>query len=213
LRAAGARKISIDAALTAIEARLPWRLGGLAAAKSRSDEDGLACNFSFMTETTPCPGCGANLPPTEGPVHAYMTSSPACWAAFGRVLEAEYSMPELMPIHRLSVDAYAVQHPGDPTDRRAVQSVGLHLARLRRQLEHPTPPAETNEIMQGFAARKATLIYLPPPKTFSITVADVAPYAGTAQHGEKTLAWARAAWRDWSAHHDYVRQWASRTEV
>jgi hypothetical protein len=141
-------------------------------------------------------------------VHAYMTSSPACWAAFGRVLEAEYSLPHLMPVHRLSVDAYAVQHPGDPADRRAVQSVGLHLARLWRQLERPTPPAETNAVMQDFAARKATLVYLPPPHRFSMTIADVAPHAGSSAHGEKALAWARAAWADWSAHHAYIRAWA-----
>ncbi len=164
--------------------------------------------LAAVSQTSLCPGCGADLPSTEGPVHAYMTSSPACWAAFGRVLAAEYTMPELMPIHRLSVDAYAVQHPGDPADRRAVQSVGLHLARLWRQLEWPTPPAETNEVMKGFAARKETLVYLAPPPKFSITVAEVAPYAGSSAHGEKVLAWARAAWADWSAHHEYVRTWA-----
>jgi hypothetical protein len=141
-----------------------------------------------------------------------MTSSSACWAAFGRVLEAEYSMPELMPVHRFSVDAYAVQHPGDPADRRALQSVGLHLARLWRQLEHPMPPAETNEVMKGFAARKETLISLSPPPRFTITVADVAPYAGTSAHGQKTLAWARAAWSDWSMHHAYIRRWAAGCE-
>jgi hypothetical protein len=137
-----------------------------------------------------------------------MTASPACWAAFGRVLEAEYSMPDLMPIHRLSVDAYAVQHPGDPNDRRAVQSVGLHLARLWRQLAHPSPPAETNAVMTGFAARKQTLVPLAPPRRFSMTAADVAPFAGTPAHGEKTLAWARAAWADWHAHHAYIMRWA-----
>jgi hypothetical protein len=137
-----------------------------------------------------------------------MTSSPACWAAFGRVLEAEYSMPDLMPIHRLSVDAYAVQHPGDPGDRRAVQSVGLHLARLWRQLEWPAPPAETNEVMKGFAARKASLVYLAPPARFTTTIADVAPFAGTPRHGETTLAWARATWADWGAHHDTIKAWA-----
>ncbi|HAH09308.1 MAG TPA: hypothetical protein DCL48_04320, partial [Alphaproteobacteria bacterium] len=144
----------------------------------------------------------------EGPVHAYMTSSPGCWAAFGRVLAAEYSMPHLMPTHQLSVDTYAAQHPGDPADRRAVQSVGLHLARLWRQLECPTPPMETNDIMRGFAARKAGLPYLPPPARFTMTVADVAPFAGTAQHGERVLAWARATWQDWRGAHAAITAWA-----
>jgi hypothetical protein len=137
-----------------------------------------------------------------------MTSSPGCWAAFGGVLAAEFATPDLMPFHRLGVDAYAVQHPGDPNDRRAVQSVGLHLARLWRQLEWPTPPAETNAVMTGFSARKATLVHLPAPKKFTMTVADVARYAGTSVHGEKVAAWARTAWADWSAHHAYIKAWA-----
>jgi len=52
-----------------------------------------------------CPGCGSRLPAVEGPVHAYMTSSPACWAAFNAVIAREFGNPDLMPIHRLTVDA------------------------------------------------------------------------------------------------------------
>lgn len=161
-----------------------------------------------MAQSRLCPGCGADLPPLDGPTHAYMTSSPACWATFGAIIAAEYAMPALLPVHRLSVDAYAVQHPGDPSDRRAVQSVGLHLARLYRQLEYPAPPMETNEVMKGFAARKETIAHLAPPPKFSMTAADVAPFAGAAQHGEMTVRWARAAWNDWRAHHAAIRRWA-----
>jgi hypothetical protein len=53
-----------------------------------------------------------------------MTSSPACWAAFNQVIGREFSNPDLMSIHRLSVDAWAVQHPGDGS-RRAQHSGGL----------------------------------------------------------------------------------------
>lgn len=55
-----------------------------------------------------CPGCGSRLPAVEGPVHAYMTSSPACWAAFNAVIAREFEDPDLMPIHRLTVDAWAI---------------------------------------------------------------------------------------------------------
>lgn len=154
---------------------------------------------------TACPGCGARLPDFDGPVHDYMESSPACWRAFGDLLAAEYAAPELMPIHRLSVDTYAVQHPGGDS-RPAIQSVGLHLARLLRFLENPTPPKETNEIMKGFAARKAEFVKLEPPATFSMTIADVAPFAGGPSHAEKVEAWARSALHDWRAHHAYIRR-------
>ena len=156
-----------------------------------------------------CPGCGARLAPVEGPVHAYMTNSPACWHAFGQLLAAEYGDAVLMEVHRLGVDTYAVQHPGDGVDRRAIQSVGLHLARLMVQLESPRGPMETNEVMLGFAARKASLIALEPPAAFTMTVADVTPHAGTPAHAEKLRQWARATWDDWAAHHDYIRKWAA----
>ncbi len=156
----------------------------------------------------PCIGCGGLFIPCDGPVHDYMESSPACWRAFGAVLAAEYSAPALMPVHRLSVDAYAVQHPGGAS-RQAIQSVGLHLARLLVQIESPRPPKETNDVMRLFASRKASLERLTPPEKFSITVADVAPFAGGPEHEGKVRDWARAAWNDWRGAHDYIRRWAA----
>lgn len=154
-----------------------------------------------------CPGCGAILPEVAGPVHDYMTSSPACWALFGKVLAAEYSDPLLRDVHRLSVDTYAVQHPGDPADRRAVQSVGLHLARLYRRLGTEMTPEETNEVMKGFARRKETLFHLNPPEAFTVTVADMAPHIGLPGHTDAVQRWAAATWDDWSAHHAVIRNW------
>jgi hypothetical protein len=92
----------------------------------------------------------------EGPIHAYMTSSPACWSAFNSIMAREYSDIGLLPIHRLSVDSWAVQHPGDGS-RRAVQSVGLHLARLMVQIEDGLTGDAANTAMLSFAARKNEL--------------------------------------------------------
>jgi hypothetical protein len=156
-----------------------------------------------------CPGCGAVLDDQDGPVHAYMASSPACWAAFGALLAAEYADPRLMGVHRLSVDTYAVQHPGAADDRRAVQSVGLHLARLMQQLDQPRAPDETNAIMVRFTARKHHLVRLAPPVAFTLTVANVTPAIGGPRHSEQVLAWARATWADYRAHHDYIRAFAA----
>ena len=154
-----------------------------------------------------CPGCGAYFKVLDGPTHDYMLASPACWAAFGEVLSAEYAGLVPYDIHRLSVDSYAVQHPGDGVDRRAIQSVGLHLARLYVQLETRPEPARTNRIMLGFAARKETLIPLTPPKKFTLTVADIAPFAGTDKHAGRVNDWAKATWADYAAHHEYIKDW------
>ena len=80
-----------------------------------------------------CPGCGALFEERAGPTHRYMESSPACWAAYGEVLAREYSDQAFYAVHRMSVDTYAVQHPGQPSPQ-TIQSVAVHLIRLCLQL-------------------------------------------------------------------------------
>jgi hypothetical protein len=157
-----------------------------------------------------CPGCGACFLPTDGPVHAYMTSSPACFAAYLNVLAAEYSDPALLQTHRLSVDTYAVQHPGDRTDRRAVQSVGLHVARLYVQLESERPPLETNAVMLDFAQHKSSLVALDPPAVFRMTITDVLPHCDSPSHAEIVRKWARTTWEDWASCHEYIADWVGK---
>ncbi len=65
-------------------------------------------------EREPCFSCGALVPATDGTTHDHMLSSPGCWAIYGEVLAREYERPAYMADHRLTVDAYAVQHPGEP---------------------------------------------------------------------------------------------------
>lgn len=162
-----------------------------------------------MTPPTACPGCGASLPPVEGPVHDYMTSSPACWAAFGAVLAREYETPALMRIHRITVDTWAVQHPGDGS-RRAIQSVGLHLARLMHALEHGVEGAAANDVMLGMGRAKATLPPLPPRPRYTVTVADVVGATDPDAHAVAVMRWARATWQDWHDQQDFIREWARR---
>ena len=158
-----------------------------------------------MTEQ--CPGCGGHFAHGIGTTHPYMHSSPGCWARYGEVLAREYSHPTLLATHRLSVDAYAVQHPGS-TEPRAIQSVGLHLARLMLQLRQPTPPRETNDVMLGLGRSKGTLPYLEPPKSFITTVANI-PLEGSLEcHVAAVRAWAADAWSAWHAHHEFIESWA-----
>ncbi|HHH89608.1 MAG TPA: hypothetical protein ENK45_03475 [Aliiroseovarius sp.] len=156
-----------------------------------------------------CAGCGGHYPAEDGPQHAYMLGAAGCWRLFGQLLAAEYSDAALIQVHRLSVDTYALQHPGDANDRRAVQSVGLHLARVMLQLEAPRPPRETNEVMLGFSARKESLVWLEPPARFSMTLADLAPEIGGSGHAAAVREWASETWQDWSAHHAYIRDWVA----
>lgn len=160
-----------------------------------------------MAAPDPCVGCRGLFPEAAGPTHRYMESSPGCWKAYGEVLAREYSQPEYMTHHRLTVDAYAVQHPGRPSPQ-SIQSVAVHLCSLCLVLERAVPMALATEAIARLTKRKGLFSWLPPPDDRGkFTVADVRPAASAAEHVEAVLRWARSSWSAWEAHHAAVRGW------
>jgi hypothetical protein len=117
-----------------------------------------------------CPGCGALLPVEDGPTHPYMSSSPAGWARYGEVLAREFGDPRYFAWHQLTVDAYAAQHPG-VAERRAIQSVGLHLMTLCMVIEDgadtrgpEAPQANAPTCLGGVGAPSRDRAPLGPPQ-------------------------------------------------
>lgn len=96
----------------------------------------------------PCRGCGALVPDTEGPTHRYLGASPGCWAVYGEILEKEYSDYRYWRAHRFTVDAYAVQHPGESSPP-AIQSVAVHLISLYLMLEKTRRPKKPQRRCNG----------------------------------------------------------------
>jgi hypothetical protein len=155
-----------------------------------------------------CKWCRGAFPDAPGPVHEYLESTPGCWAAFGRVLAREYSDRRYSAVHRLTVDAYAVQHPGVPSGQ-SIQSVGVHLVRLCLFLERGLAPERANDAMLAAARRKARFHWLEPPADLGpLSVADVEAAEGIEAHGAIVKRWASQLWGLWSAHHATVRSWA-----
>ena len=66
--------------------------------------------------------CKAEIKNIKREVHKYTDSSPGCWKLFGQILEKEYPGPSYWKNHRITVDAFAVQHFGQPSSQ-AIQSV------------------------------------------------------------------------------------------
>jgi hypothetical protein len=155
----------------------------------------------------PCIGCGGLFPEMEGPTHRYMESSPGCWAAYGEVLAREYSDPSYAQTNRLTVDAYAVQHPGRPSPQ-SIQSVALHLIRLCLLLERGVEMSLANEAMLRATEMKSKFVWLtPPPSRGVITVADVHRAGNAQEHVDLVREWARSAWTAWSSHHATIHEW------
>jgi len=74
--------------------------------------------------------------------YGYFNASPECWMVFTEVLEAEFSNAVLFgQVHRLTVDAYAVQHAGGPHPDKsiAVHLSGLHLMPSKASVPQRSP--------------------------------------------------------------------------
>ncbi len=128
---------------------------------------------------------------------------------YGEVLQREYSDYErYAPVHRLSVDAYAAQHPGIPS-KPSVGSVGAHLIRLYLMLERDLRPEKANAAMQWATRRKQDFTWLEPPaSTGSLTVLHVREARHPDEHRKRVREWAWSVWEAWSDHHEVVRRWA-----
>ncbi len=153
-----------------------------------------------------CPGCAALLPAEEGATHPYMRCSPACWRRFGAILAREFGDPSYFAVHQITVDTYAVQHPGIP-ERRAIQSVGLHLVTLCLVLEDGADPREGPQLHKRMVKSPPFEWLDPPPMGDRLNVVDVLPARSPAEHERLVHAWARDVWEAWTAHHDTVRGW------
>ena len=149
-----------------------------------------------------CIGCGAKVNDIDGPTHPYMIATAACWELYGQVLAKEYENQNYFKVHRLTVDAYAVQHPGIP-ERKSIQSVNIHLIALCLAFEHDMEfskiTAKMGEVIKKFEKQFA---WLTPPKTnYPITVKDILTAATADEHVIKVRSWAQSVWQIWQNDH------------
>jgi hypothetical protein len=70
-----------------------------------------------------------------------------------------------MSVHRLTVDAYAAQHPGEP-EARSIQSVWVHLAGLYLTLERRLAHQFAARVMSVITKDAHLLEWLNPPEVW-----------------------------------------------
>lgn len=154
-----------------------------------------------------CHSCGGFFPDLDGSTHRYMTSSPGCWAVYGDVLAREYGDPEYGKVHALTVDCYALQHPGEPS-HQSIGSVSTHLMRMCASLEREFALGAPPSALQLVPKEERDIWWLDPPTDLGhVTVLDVHAAASAEAHREAVLAWATSLWNAWSAHQEQARLW------
>lgn len=162
--------------------------------------------YGVAMATTRCPGCHALVPDVEGPVHPYVPSAPGCWRAFGEV-QADESLRFGYPrAHRLVVDAYMAQHPGDGRDRRDRQSVFVHLVALCALLERGMPPTVVTRKLGRLTGGHVDFPHLcRAAGPGEVTVLDLVGAADLHDYTDRARRWADAVWESWAQHHDLIR--------
>jgi len=167
-------------------------------------------NYAEFGSISICQGCGTSLPANHNDttIHPYMLSSPACWKYYGEVLACEYTEPSYAIVHRLTVDAYAAQHPGNNTDRRAIQSVNVHLASLylifEKNISHA---AATDAIRKLILHHKGAFIPLSIPATLGdLTIKSIAQAKNAEEHQMLVKEWAYSTWQAWRIHQQHFEQ-------
>jgi len=163
------------------------------------------------TSAETCPDCRVQLAPVVSTKHPYFGCSASCWAVYTEILAREYSSLALMKsVHRLTVDAYAAQHPGK-TERRTIQSVWVHLAGLYLILERGLANDFATRVIGALTKEAEPLIWLTPPERLgSVTVIDVVEASGAMEHEEAVRRWAHDVWEAWKPHHKRVQARVSR---
>ena len=167
-----------------------------------------------LTATQTCPGCRLVLARADGPTHAYIGASPACWALYERIGAAPFARTIGSRSRRLAEDAYAVQHPGTP-DRRSVQSVAVHLMGLCVLLERAGEERRLIPVLGRMPARRTLDLHWlePPVRNGRLTVRDALEGGFVDGHSAAVEAWARSVWLAWRPHHATVRGWLDGTRA
>ena len=161
------------------------------------------------TQKIKCFSCGGLVPDIDGPTHKYVLSAPGCWKLYGDIVAKEFMPENYDPdVHRISVDTYAVQHPGKP-ERRAIQSVNGHLISLYAMLEKGLRGKEATAVLKKAVEDKKLkeqFQWLEPPSFEStMTVADVVKAEDFEEHAKLVRKWGESVWAAWKAkHHDRI---------
>ena len=154
-----------------------------------------------------CPGCRGLFSDDGGVAHAYIGASSGCWKVYGEILAKEFGDYKYPAVHRLTVDAYCAQHPGEPS-AQSIQSVGIHLIALYLGLEMRVPLPRITAMMDRLLKKGSPFKWLKTPEDLGkMTVLDVAKASSFGEHEQLVCAWAKEVWEAWEPHHKTVQVW------
>ena len=144
-----------------------------------------------------CPECGAEVSGGRA----------ACQQLFDEVLAREFGDYRYAREHRLTVDAYSLQHPDEYM--RSAKSYAAHLTGAYVAIEYGSA-AETNRaILEWLNGSKA--LQRPgqpaPGQRGTLTIRHVHAAADPEDHVRRVREWAESAWAAWRAFRPIAKRW------
>jgi hypothetical protein len=143
-----------------------------------------------------CPECGAAV-----------AGRAACQALFDEVLAREFGDYRYGRVHRLTVDAYSLQHPSEYM--RSAKSYAAHLTGMCAALEHDVT-ADTNRAVQQWLSG-STVLQRPgqpePRQRGTLTIVHLHMATDPDDHVRRVREWARSTWEAWRTYHHLAEEW------
>ncbi len=137
-----------------------------------------------------CEDCGAIV--AEGGAR--------CLKLFEEIIAKEFGDYRYGKIHRLTVDAYSLQHPDKYM--RSGKSFAAHLTGVYVALQLKDPSG-VNRAVQKWLGTNPKIVKpdaLPKQKE-NITITFIHNAVDAGEHERRVREWARAVWSAWSEHH------------
>ena len=142
-----------------------------------------------------CEDCGATVPQGKA----------GCLKLFEEILAREFSDYRYGKIHRLTVDAYSLQHPD--AYMRSGKSFAAHLTGIYAALEMEDSSAVNQTVQKWLSANpKIEKPAQLPEHRGKLTVAYIQSAVDADEHGKRVREWAQDVWSAWSEHHALAKQ-------
>jgi hypothetical protein len=146
-----------------------------------------------------CPACGAVVPGGRA----------GCQKLFDDVITREFGNYQYAREHRLTVDAYSLQHPDKYM--RSAKSYAAHLTGMYAALENDAT-ATINRAVQRWLNGPKDLgrpDHPPPTRRGTLTITHVHEADDPDEHVRRVREWAESIWDAWRGYHNLAKQWVA----
>lgn len=156
-----------------------------------------------------CPGCRGNFSqlPMPRQITSYTGASPRCWQAYNALINKQFQNEQYFPAHRMTIDAYAAQHPGDQSDPKARQSANLHLISLYLYFEKDFSEKQVISIFQDLIPLRENwpeIKALENPKWLTVLDLLHSKEGDAKKHLALVKKWAKSVWEAYASQHETI---------